>query len=224
MSHSPMRNKEHTMSHADRIDDLAAQIHRARHITDRGEQRIALILLRLLAAGAPVPVERLSETLALPTAEIEQTLEQWPEALCDQLGRATGGRAGPRSVDPRRVPRTCHVAAGRRRGDPDRERLGLCVFAGAARVSRLVPELLHRRLHRRAGRRTAPVDGGYTPPPAGLARRDRAIRDGWPARTHRRCSPQAAPDAEALPVSVPSVHRKAIVKAPTPILDDAARS
>jgi hypothetical protein len=78
------------MSHTDRIHDLAAQVHAARHIADRGEQRIALILLRLLAGGAPVPVEGLSETLALPDAEVEQTLAQWREARGDHRGRVTG--------------------------------------------------------------------------------------------------------------------------------------
>jgi alkylmercury lyase len=74
----------------DQVDRLAAQIHQARHGLDRAQQQIALALLRLLAEGAPVPVERLAEVTGRSPAQIERTIHGWPEALRDDHGHLTG--------------------------------------------------------------------------------------------------------------------------------------
>jgi alkylmercury lyase len=77
------------MSTTEQIDRIAAQIHHARHVRGRQAQQFALTLLRLLAEGAPVPVERLAEALELPSAQVEQTFGHWPEARRDDDGLLT---------------------------------------------------------------------------------------------------------------------------------------
>lgn len=77
----------HTTITADRIEPLAGQIAAARHVSGPADQRTALILLRLLARGAPVAPAQLSEAVDLPVADVENTLEGWPEAFRDDSGQ-----------------------------------------------------------------------------------------------------------------------------------------
>ena len=77
------------MTSSAQIDRLAAQIHDARHTLDRRQQKIALTLLRLLAEGAPVPIERLAEAVDLSPGQAEQTIDRWPEAQRDDRGHFT---------------------------------------------------------------------------------------------------------------------------------------
>ncbi len=55
----------------DRIETLAAQYTAAMPDLDPPLQRAALVLLRLLAQGEPVEVQRLADTSGLPTDYLE---------------------------------------------------------------------------------------------------------------------------------------------------------
>jgi alkylmercury lyase len=80
------------MTNPDRIDieELAAQLVAAMPDLDPAEQQGALTLLRLLAQGEPVEVEYLSEALALPAAQLEETLDRWPGVFRDGHRRIIG--------------------------------------------------------------------------------------------------------------------------------------
>jgi alkylmercury lyase len=76
-----------TLTTTDRIDRLAEQIAAARHIKTPEDQRFGLALLRLLAQGAPVDAQQLSEAVGRPSPGLEQRLADWPEAFLDPDGR-----------------------------------------------------------------------------------------------------------------------------------------
>src|SRR5579884_871799 len=77
------------MTSTEPVDRLAAQIQQARHPLDPEQQQIALSLVRLLAEGSAVPVERLAQVLALSAGEVEATISRWPEARRDDHGHLT---------------------------------------------------------------------------------------------------------------------------------------
>ena len=89
MSISSERKQDSTAD-TDRIDALAAQIGAAMPELDPALQRAALTLLRLLALGEPVAVQRLADALALPAADLDETLERSPGVLRDDQRRIIG--------------------------------------------------------------------------------------------------------------------------------------
>jgi alkylmercury lyase len=82
--------KQGITADTDRIDALAAQIGAAMPELDPALQRAALTLLRLLAVGEPVAVQRLADALALPAADLDETLERSPGVLRDDQRRIIG--------------------------------------------------------------------------------------------------------------------------------------
>ncbi|MGH2865847.1 MAG: organomercurial lyase [Solirubrobacteraceae bacterium] len=88
----PGNRNEVTVANTDRIDidALAAQIATAMPDLDPASQQAALTLLRLLAQGEPLDVRRLAETLALPAAYVEETLERSPGVFRDGQRRVIG--------------------------------------------------------------------------------------------------------------------------------------
>ena len=82
--------KEDGTADTDRIEALAAQIAAAMPELDPALQRAALTLLRLLALGEPVAVQRLADALALPAADLDETLERSPGVLRDDQRRIIG--------------------------------------------------------------------------------------------------------------------------------------
>ena len=73
-----------------RVVGLAAQIAGAMPDLTPALQQAALTLLRLLAQGEPVDVQRLAEAVALPAAYVDETLERSPGVLRDDDGRIVG--------------------------------------------------------------------------------------------------------------------------------------
>src|SRR6516165_5694372 len=82
--------KQDVMADTDRIDALAAQIAAAMPDLDPALQQAALTLLRLLALGEPVAVQRLADALGLPAAYLDETLERSPGVLRDDQRRIIG--------------------------------------------------------------------------------------------------------------------------------------
>jgi alkylmercury lyase len=78
------------MTHTDRIEALAAQIAAAMPNLDPPLQQAALTLLRLLAHGEPVAVQRLADALGLPAAYLDETLEHSPGVFRDDQRRIVG--------------------------------------------------------------------------------------------------------------------------------------
>ena len=72
------------------IDALAAQVAAAIPDLDPPLQKAALTLLGLLAQGEPVDVQRLSDALALPAADLDETLERTPGVFRDGQHRVIG--------------------------------------------------------------------------------------------------------------------------------------
>jgi alkylmercury lyase len=72
------------------LDALAAQIAAAMPDLDPSLQHAAMTLLRLLAQGEPVDVQRLADALALPVAYVDQTLERSPGVFRDDHRRIVG--------------------------------------------------------------------------------------------------------------------------------------
>jgi len=72
------------------IDALAAQVAVAIPDLDPPLQKAALTLLRLLAQGEPLDVQRLSDALALPAACLDGTLERTPGVFRDDQRRVIG--------------------------------------------------------------------------------------------------------------------------------------
>jgi alkylmercury lyase len=83
-------SRQDGMADTDRIDALAAEIAAALPDLDPALQQAALTLLRLLAQWEPIDVQRLAEALALPVADVDQTLERSPGAFRDDHGRIVG--------------------------------------------------------------------------------------------------------------------------------------
>ena len=73
-----------------RVVGLAAQIAGAMPDLTPALQQAALTLLRLLAQGEPVDVQRLAEAVALPAAYVDETLERSPGVLRDDQRRIIG--------------------------------------------------------------------------------------------------------------------------------------
>jgi alkylmercury lyase len=89
MSNSVDR-KEGGTADTDRIEALAQRIATAMPDLDPALQQAALTLLRLLAQGEPVEVQRLAHALALPAAYVDETLERSPGVFRDDHGRIVG--------------------------------------------------------------------------------------------------------------------------------------
>jgi alkylmercury lyase len=83
-------DKEGDGTDTERVVGLAAQIAGAMPDLTPALQQAALTLLRLLARGEPVDVQRLAEALALPAAYVDETLERSPGVLRDDDGRIVG--------------------------------------------------------------------------------------------------------------------------------------
>lgn len=66
---------------------LADQIVAARPTLDAQQQRIAIVLYRLLAAGRPVSVEQLAERAGAPIGEVERLLGEEPGIYRDEQTR-----------------------------------------------------------------------------------------------------------------------------------------
>lgn len=56
----------------------------------QAEERLALILYRLLAVSGPVPVEALAGAAGMPARQIERLMSTWPGVYRDVEGRITG--------------------------------------------------------------------------------------------------------------------------------------
>ena len=78
------------MTDSDRIEALAAQYTAAMPDLDPSLQQAALALLRLLARGEPVEVQRLADASGLPADYLEATLAASPGIFRDDRGGVTG--------------------------------------------------------------------------------------------------------------------------------------
>ena len=78
------------MSDVDRIEALAAQYSAAMPNLDPLLQQAALALLRFLAQGEPVEVQRLAAATGLPGDYLEAALAAAPGIFRDERGRVTG--------------------------------------------------------------------------------------------------------------------------------------
>ena len=65
------------------LDELAVAIRAARPRFDAEEQRVALALYRLLAAGVPVSASALAARTGTPVARVAELLGAWPEVFRD---------------------------------------------------------------------------------------------------------------------------------------------
>jgi alkylmercury lyase len=74
----------------DHTEQLAGEIIGAMPSLDPTEQRIGLTLLRLLAEGEPVNVNRLARALDLPHDQVDKTLEEWWGIYLDEQRRVVG--------------------------------------------------------------------------------------------------------------------------------------
>jgi alkylmercury lyase len=78
------------MTDTDRIEALAAQYTAAMPDLDPSLQRAALVLLRLLAQGEPVEVQRLADASGHPADFVEAALDAAPGIFRDDRRRVTG--------------------------------------------------------------------------------------------------------------------------------------
>ena len=83
---------------------LADKLVRAMPELEQAEQRLAIELYRLLAAGGPVSPERLARRAALPPGRVARLLESWPGVYFDLRGNVIGfwGLAQAAAMPPHR--------------------------------------------------------------------------------------------------------------------------
>jgi alkylmercury lyase len=72
------------------IDQLAVALETAMPKLDSREQMVALTLIRQLALGVPISVERLSAAAELPREQVADTLERLPAVFRDEQLRVIG--------------------------------------------------------------------------------------------------------------------------------------
>ena len=72
------------------LDAIDAALAAAAPSLDEDEQRLAAIVLRLLAAGEPVSIPAAAAVAGMPGPRAEQVLRSWPAVFWDDHGRVTG--------------------------------------------------------------------------------------------------------------------------------------
>ncbi len=72
------------------VDELAASIVSAFPTLDVFEQRLSLVLYRLLASGDPAPRDLLAERLQAPIDTVNRILDAWPGVFSDSRQRIIG--------------------------------------------------------------------------------------------------------------------------------------
>jgi alkylmercury lyase len=72
------------------VAQLATELVRASPKLDPTQQRVALMLYRLLADGRPVPAQRLADQASLALSEVRSLLAEWPGTFLDDDGAVIG--------------------------------------------------------------------------------------------------------------------------------------
>jgi len=79
-----------TVNTAGCVDAIDAALAAATPSLSEGEQRLAVAVFGLLAAGNPVSVAAVAEAAALPAAEAESVLRSWPAVFRDDQDQVVG--------------------------------------------------------------------------------------------------------------------------------------
>ena len=72
------------------VDALDTAIAGATGQLGEDEQRLAVAVFRLLAAGRPISIPAAAEAAALPVSRVRSVLRSWPAVFRDTRGRVTG--------------------------------------------------------------------------------------------------------------------------------------
>ena len=72
------------------VDAIDAALAAATPSLSEDQQRLAVAVLRLLAAGHPVDIAAAAQAAALPAAEAESVLRSWPAVFWDDRDELVG--------------------------------------------------------------------------------------------------------------------------------------